>query len=51
MYGVSRSKEGTSGVAAQRIETPSAGQARDDAGPTGIEAGETRAVPEPDAVR
>jgi hypothetical protein len=46
------SKEGTSKVVAQRIETPSAGQALD-AGPTGVEAGETetRVVPEPDAVR
>jgi hypothetical protein len=51
MYGVSMSKEGTSKVVAQRIETPSASQARDDAGPTGVVAGETRVVPAPDAVR
>jgi hypothetical protein len=51
MYGVSMSKEGTSKVVAQRIETPFAGEVRDDAGQTGVEAGETLVVPEPDAVR
>ncbi len=44
MYGVSMSKEGTSKVLAQRIETPPAGETRD-------ADGETVTVPEPDAVR
>jgi chromosome segregation protein len=43
MYGVSMSKEGTSKVVAQRIETP----ATEASGP----AGDTVVVPEPDAVR
>jgi chromosome segregation protein len=44
MYGVSMSKEGTSKVVAQRIETPSAGE-------EGVEPEATLVVPEPDAVR
>jgi hypothetical protein len=44
MYGVSMSKEGTSKVLAQRIDTPAA------SGTPG-EAGATVVAPEPDAVR